>query len=182
MKLDTHVKRLDPFPAHLVEALLASVNDQLFIEGTSRKAKRYSAAVFREAQHIMLKFPKDQSNHLTGERTDYWDRFVGVVGPAIAEATRIYGYVQGDTSKVMFAKVSAGARIYQHRDVDQCNVVPHRIHVPLQTDPEARFFAERADYYLEPGYAWEVNNRVPHSVVNRSGQDRIHLIFDFYRT
>ena len=78
------------------------------------------------------------------------------------------------------ARLIGGTQIKTHVDAAPGAKIPHKIHVPILTNPEACFIAQRKHYHLEKGYAWEVNNRVPHGGINQSKEDRIHLIFDYF--
>ena len=67
-----------------------------------------------------------------------------------------------------------------HMDENPSAIVPHKIHVPIKTDELAEFIEEKSSYYLKRGFAYEVNNRIAHGVKNKSENERIHLIFDYY--
>ena len=78
------------------------------------------------------------------------------------------------------ARLAAGGTIAPHTDGAGSNLVTHKIHVPLITNPDALFLAGGVWTHLEAGQAYEVNNIGRHGVVNRGAQDRIHLIFEVY--
>jgi hypothetical protein len=70
-----------------------------------------------------------------------------------------------------------GARIFLHIDNTRHWDEHHRVHVPLITNPNARLCVAGGFLHLSPGYAWVVNNSVPHGALNR-GADRLHLVVD----
>lgn len=70
-----------------------------------------------------------------------------------------------------------GARIFLHVDNTQHWDEHHRVHVPLVTNSQARLCVDGAFLHLAPGFAWAVNNSVPHGGLNR-GPERLHLVVD----
>jgi hypothetical protein len=103
-----------------------------------------------------------------------------VLEPWIVHATAGYGYSAGRTARIMLAKLAAGKTVGRHIDKSPSAEVPHKIHIPLITNPDVRFLIDTGEYALERGRAYEVNNRRPHEVHNRSSQDRVPLIFDYF--
>ena len=73
-----------------------------------------------------------------------------------------------------------GGSIQPHRDANPAAKWPHKIHVPLETNPGVSFVIDGVSHHLEVGEAAEVNNMGVHSVTNAGGTDRIHLIFEYY--
>ena len=59
-------------------------------------------------------------------------------------------------------------------------IVLVKLIVPLQTNPRATLTVDGADFHLEAGYAFEVNNLVPHSAFNGGEEDRIHFVFEVF--
>lgn len=53
-----------------------------------------------------------------------------------------------------------------------------RIHVPIITYPEVRFYCNNNDVNMAGGEAWIFDNFKPHWVVNPINQTRIHLVID----
>jgi hypothetical protein len=51
--------------------------------------------------------------------------------------------------------------------------------VPIQTNPRARFMIDGRPYKFDVGQAYEINNQLQHSVMNKGKEDRIHFIFDY---
>jgi hypothetical protein len=80
----------------------------------------------------------------------------------------------------MFAKLYAGCGIALHVDQNPSADIPHKIHIPLVTSPDIEFYEAKSTYHLGEGFAYEVNNKIPHGGMNKSSVDRIHLVFDYY--
>ena len=106
----------------------------------------------------------------------------GGVVEAAAAAAAPYGYASPVYPKAMLARLAAGGRIARHTDPETgpSHVFTHKIHVPLQTDPRATLTVGGADFHLEAGHAWEVNNLAPHEAFNGGAYDRVHFIFEVF--
>lgn len=66
-----------------------------------------------------------------------------------------------------------------HRDM---NINPGyglvRLHIPLVTDPKARFYVEDQNFHLPPGSLYFVDVGRFHAIENRSEITRVHLVID----
>lgn len=80
---------------------------------------------------------------------------------------------------VRLLRLHAGSSIAEHidnaLDFDSGEV---RLHIPILTNDDVRFFLDGARLVMAPGECWYTNVNLPHSVENRSGTDRIHLVLD----
>lgn len=109
-----------------------------------------------------------------------WAEWRPLLEPVLAAATAPYGYRRGAFPRVMLARMAPGGVIRPHFDSNVAAKWPHKIHVPLLTNPDVTFFVNRVPHHFVEGEAVEVNNMGPHSVQNRGTTDRIHLIFEYY--
>lgn len=55
-----------------------------------------------------------------------------------------------------------------------------RVHIPIITHPEIRFFCGPANVHMAAGEAWTFDNWRMHKVVNETETRRVHLTFDTY--
>ena len=80
---------------------------------------------------------------------------------------------------VRLLRLHAGSNIAEHvdraLDFEDGEV---RIHVPIVTNDHVRFFLDGSRLVMAPGECWYTNVNLPHSVENRSAEDRIHLVLD----
>ncbi len=100
--------------------------------------------------------------------------------PVMERATEAYGFARPAYPKAMFARLAAGGEITRHVDGPGSNLVTHKIHVPLRTNPGAVFLVADEPFHLACGHAYEVNNIRPHAARNDGAEDRIHFIFEAY--
>ena len=80
---------------------------------------------------------------------------------------------------VRLMKLSAGSLIKEHTDHDldvESGVV--RLHVPIQTNDKVDFQLNGSRVVLPAGECWYLRLSDPHSVANRSDEDRVHLVID----
>ena len=98
----------------------------------------------------------------------------------MAQAVRDYGYARGVFPRVMLARMAPGGAIQLHIDANPAAKWPHKIHVPILTNPKVAFLSGGSVHHFAEGEAVEVNNLGPHAVHNEGDSDRIHLIFEYY--
>lgn len=80
---------------------------------------------------------------------------------------------------VRLLRLKAGSSIREHRDYrlgyEDGEV---RLHVPVVTNPDVRFFLAGERVWMAEGECWYLNVNLPHRVENESQRDRIHLVID----
>jgi hypothetical protein len=80
---------------------------------------------------------------------------------------------------VRLLRLHAGSHIAEHVDhaleFEQGQV---RIHIPIVTSDDVKFFLDGMRLAMAPGEAWYTNVNLPHSVENHGTIDRIHLVLD----
>ncbi len=75
-------------------------------------------------------------------------------------------------------RLAPGASVTQHTDAHYFWRNHLRIHVPIVTTPDVAFYCDTEEVHMAAGESWTFNNWLEHSVENRSGQARIHLVID----
>lgn len=131
-------------------------------------------------RHIVLRFIDDPRDWRRSHDRAGWPHWRGVVEPVLVQAVRTYGYARGVFPRVMLARMAPGGVIHPHIDANPAAKWPHKIHVPLLTNPAVASCFGGAVHHFAPGQAVEVNNLAPHWVRNDGPTDRIHLIFEYY--
>ena len=135
---------------------------------------------FHDTQHIIFRFPDDTTKRTIVHTNPSWWVWESRIMPLIQKAVEPYGYEKGEVKAVMLAKLKAGQGIDNHIDGLAESYFLHKIHIPLKTNDQVKFFIKPNTYFLEEGIAYEVNNILPHYVVNEGKEDRIHLIFEYH--
>ena len=108
-----------------------------------------------------------------------WERLARVAVPLMDSIIERWYPPSGRIIRAMAAKLVAGGKIDPHRDAHPSFGCGHRIHVPITTNPRVRFTVDGRPFKLEVGQAYEINNKLMHSVANKGTTDRIHFIFDY---
>lgn len=137
-------------------------------------------AALDQTRHIVFRFIDDPRDWRRSHDRTGWAEWRGVVEPVLAAAVRGYGYAAGVFPRVMLARMPAGSRIHPHIDANPAAAWPHKIHVPISTNPGVVSFFGDHEHHFPPGEAVEVNNLGPHWVRNAGDTDRVHLIFEYY--
>ena len=143
------------------------------------EANYNKAGAIRQASHIIFRFSDRREAPIRYSELPLWDAWKAKLLPLLEQAVRPYGYRKHFFPRVMLAKLPPGSFIAPHIDGDERGFVPHKVHIPIQSNDKAFFFLEKERHHLAVGRAYEVNNGARHSVVNGGETDRIHLIFEY---
>lgn len=80
--------------------------------------------------------------------------------------------------RVLITKLSPGTQITPHTDYGAPATFYRRYQIALQSYAGAVFYSGDEQVVFQTGDVWWINNRVEHSVINNSVDDRIALIAD----
>lgn len=173
-----YIKNLGKVDIHALHELVDGIPDKMWSVEDGYKENRF--AVFHSTQHIVLRFIENFKDPRKYYSQPAWKMWSNVISPVMHDIALRYDYSMAVFPKVMLAKLMAGQEIDKHIDKGRSNHYVHKIHVPLVTHPDVQFFEKEKSFYLESGYAYEVNNLIPHGVINDSDLDRVHLIFEMF--
>lgn len=172
------IRRLGPVDVDALRAAVAAIPEALWDSENADKPNRFEA--LDVTRHIVFRFIANFRDWRTSYDRPLWDEWRPLIEPVLHQAVATYGYERGVFPRVMLARMAAGGVIQPHRDANPAAKWPHKIHVPLETNPDVIFSIDGEGYHLPVGEAAEVNNMTVHAVENRGGTDRIHLIFEYY--
>lgn len=161
-----------------LKRLVARVSEALWDAEDERKENKF--AVFHHTRHIVFRFIGGLRDHRQFYSNPIWSVWQSRLQPIMDRAVMDYGFERPVFPKVMLARLAAGAVIDRHVDGGGSNLFTHKIHVPIQTDAQARMIIRDRVFHLEEGRAYELNNLAPHAVENDGDVDRIHLIFEVF--
>jgi hypothetical protein len=161
----------------LRDAVLA-LDESVWLRENSEKPNRVAA--LDKTQHIVFKFISSLHDWRVSFERPLWQEWRALLEPVLRQAIAPYGYANGEFPRVMLARMPPGETIKRHVDSAPAARWPHKIHVPLKTNPGVLFFVDPNDYHLEVGQAYEVNNLGLHAVRNEGSEPRVHLIFEYY--
>ena len=142
------------------------------------KPNRFDA--LDKTRHIVFRFVSNFRDWRDSYDRPLWREWKPVLEPVLAQATAPYGYARGAFPRVMLARMAPGGIIHPHRDQNAAAKWPHKVHVPLLTNPGVGFLVGDVVHHFPAGEAVEVNNLGRHAVRNAGDGDRIHLIFEYF--
>lgn len=142
------------------------------------KSKVAKNGALTNTKHIIYRFTNKRLNPYEYIESERWENVSDILLPIMNKATAYLDYTNKYYPKVMLANLPSKNFIPPHIDGDKMGYIPHKIHIPIQTNKEAFFFLENEKLNLEEGKAYEVNNGKRHGVTNGGDNDRIHLIFE----
>lgn len=163
--------------AALREAALA-LPEAVWDAENARKPNKFD--VLGQTRHIVFRFISSPYDWRTSYDCPPWAQWRTLLEPVLRKASRGFGYAAGAFPRVMLARLPAGGLIQPHVDANPAAKWPHKVHVPLTTNPDVISFFGGAEHHFTIGEAVEVDNLGPHWVRNGGAEDRIHLIFEYY--
>lgn len=81
-------------------------------------------------------------------------------------------------SRSRLMRIAGGASVPQHSDMNYHWFHRVRVHVPVITRPEVRFFCADENVHMAAGEAWIFDNWREHRVENPTPDARVHLVAD----
>ncbi|CAM3344110.1 aspartyl/asparaginyl beta-hydroxylase domain-containing protein [Asticcacaulis taihuensis] len=172
------VRPLGPVDISTLKAAVLAIPEDVWEVENAAKPNRFD--VLDTTRHIVFRFIDDTRDWRGSHDLPAWAQWRNLLEPVLAQAVSNYGYARGVFPRVMLARMSAGGIIHPHIDAGPAAKWPHKIHVPLTTNPGVVSFFGGAERRLPAGEAVEVDNLGPHWVRNGGDSDRIHLIFEYY--
>ena len=172
------VRRLCPVDAAALAAQAARLSEGAWRREDGHKENRY--LVFNQTRHIVFRFIAGNRDPRDFYSQPGWRVWRPWLQPLMDRVAGVYGFEEPVFPKAMLARLVAGQRIDDHCDGDGSHPFVHKVHVPLQTEPEAVLTVGGVPVHLAPGHAWEVNNLAPHGVFNGGCRDRVHFIFELF--
>ncbi len=95
--------------------------------------------------------------------------------PYLRQILGSFGVVWG-RSRLM--RLAPGASVPQHADINYHWFTRARLHIPIITRPEVRFYCGDEAVHMAAGEAWLFDNWRLHRVENPTPDERIHLVAD----
>ncbi|WP_262691702.1 aspartyl/asparaginyl beta-hydroxylase domain-containing protein [Kordiimonas aestuarii] len=175
MDIGVPIKELGKVDCQALIDRISTLDPQLW-DLCDIRQKKYD--IHRHTKSIVMIFAEGWPD-IRLARYPGWDVLASFAMPIIEKIVKQHYSPGGAVIRAMVANLVAGGEIEQHYDAAPSFAVGHRIHVPLRTNEDVTFTIDDQDYKLEVGSVYELNNLVDHGVVNNSGEDRYHLIFDY---
>ncbi|MEO7654609.1 MAG: aspartyl/asparaginyl beta-hydroxylase domain-containing protein [Sphingomicrobium sp.] len=172
------VRQLGTVDIAALRTKVLAIPEEVWNAEDQRKPNRFGA--LDATRHIVFRFVANFCDWRGIDDRPLWQDWKPLIDPVLRVATEPFGYADGDFPRIMLARMAPGGVIHPHRDENPAAKWPHKIHVPLLTNPDVVFYVGGQPYHFAEGEAVEVNNLGIHAVENRGSTDRIHLIFEYY--
>lgn len=176
----TTIRDLESIDITALKAKVGDLDDAYWEAENARKPNKFEA--FGSTRHIVMKFVKELTSAIYYRDLPAWGEWQELVEPILLKVQEAYGYEKAEFPRAMLAKVPPEGEIGIHADGGKFPPFCHKVHVPLFTNPDVGFFVEPSWHHLPEGRATEVNNAARHMVRNGGGADRIHLIFELFKS
>jgi Aspartyl/Asparaginyl beta-hydroxylase len=173
------VLHLGPIELGTVRDDILAIPDLVWQRENAAKPNRSYTALDR-TEHIIFRFLVNHHDYSRSVDYPIWSEWRERIAPLVAQAIKPYGYARPAFPRMMLARMPAGGRILPHTDANPSARWPHKIHIPISTNPQVRFYVDPEWHHMEVGQAYEVNNLGIHAVENAGDSARIHLIFECY--
>lgn len=95
--------------------------------------------------------------------------------PYIRQILASFGVVW---SRSRLLRLAPGATVPEHADINYHWFTRVRLHIPIVTRPEVRFYCADQAVHMAAGEAWVFDNWRSHRVENFTSDERIHLVAD----
>lgn len=91
---------------------------------------------------------------------------------------QVLGRLGAVWGRTRLMKLTGGAEVTPHADINYYWRDRVRVHVPIATNPAVRFFCGDVDVNMAQGECWIFDTWRPHRVINPVESDRVHLVAD----
>lgn len=174
----TSIRNLGPVELSELRAAILAIPESVWEAENADKPNKFGALDC--TRHIVFRFVDDTRDWRNSHDRPMWAHWRDRLLPVMEQATRPYGYLRAAYPRVMLARMAPGGIIHPHIDANLAAKWPHKIHVPIQTNPQVAFLVGDTLHHFPEGQAVEVNNLGKHAVKNAGTCDRIHLIFEYF--
>ena len=172
------VLRLGPVDVEALRTQVARLSENVWERENAVKENDFFC--FTHTRHIIFRFIPPNRTSACYYSLPIWNLWQRWLLPVMTRVAASYGYAEPVYPKAMLARLAAGHGIDRHEDSGGMTPLVHKIHVPLETSPQATFTVGSDTFHLAAGFAYEVNNVAPHGAFNGGAEDRIHFIFEVF--
>ncbi|WP_330946718.1 aspartyl/asparaginyl beta-hydroxylase domain-containing protein [Thermomonas sp. LB-4] len=172
------VRQLGVVDIEALRSAVLAIPEAVWDAQNAEKPNKFEA--LDRTRHIVFRFVDSTRDWRGSHDRQLWKEWRNLLEPVLHGSVRDYGYARGVFPRVMLARMAPGGVIQPHIDANPAAKWPHKIHVPLLTNPQVGFQIGDTIHHFPVGSAVEVNNLGPHAVRNDGDTDRIHLIFEYY--
>ena len=86
----------------------------------------------------------------------------------------------GTSGRILLINLESNQEVPEHTDKGDYLSTVKRFHIPIITNDNVYYTVNGETINMKQGECWEINNLKPHSVLNNSNIDRVHLLVDIF--
>jgi hypothetical protein len=180
MKLPVPYLEVCDVPDSMISSLLSLIDEQDWHADNYRKSagnmQHTDSIPLRHTSLCATLFCTDESISAISNAGQF-PKFEAVLSPFLQLLKEHYSFSE---YAAFIARLHPHGEIGMHPDSGNFLTKCHRIHFPLQTNPQVAYCIENQEYYWQRGKAYEFDNTRIHGVKNRSDDIRIHLVVNLY--
>ena len=182
------VKTIAPVPDEIFQPALAEINSINWQQ--IKDPYRGSAKVFATSTAVHIRTHQPPAGQPMPTTIEEWSvitecanhpenytKYPGIVNTANWIMQQVSGQALG---RIMIIELEPWGHVGLHVDPLDYFAMYSRFHIPFKTNPRVVFSggAGTANEHMAYQHLCQLNNRLPHSLINRSDQSRIHLLVD----
>jgi hypothetical protein len=179
-KFTGNFRRLDQVDVSAIQSKVRGFTDDDWEAYNWRQNRPRSAQV--ETQSIPLIFDEDFRHVDPTVREKYHELDCDTLFEPVVRSVSDYYTGDGYIVRALLVRLKGQGVIPPHVDNGYSLLNCRRIHIPIQSTDGVEFTVGGEQRVMKEGELWEINNAREHSVVNRSDQERVHLIIDWVPT
>ena len=177
MNIDEPLRDLGPVPMQALQETVLGLEDSAWVDEQYRQE---TYEVHRQTESLVMLFTDGKGwPDVEVHKESGWSWLAEAAMPLMAGIIEKHYSPGGVIIRAMAARMAPGTMIRPHTDSHQSFHASHRIHVPLATNARVRFTINGRPHKFEVGRAYEINNQLTHSVMNKGDAHRVHFIFDY---
>jgi len=108
-----------------------------------------------------------------------WEEFRSIIEPLVDAATGYLDAPKGIATRIAIVELAPGGKIAPHIDGQPHAAAAHRLHIPLIAPAGVDYKVDGKRFTMQPGFAYDFNNRKQHSVRSRATRPRTTILVDF---
>jgi hypothetical protein len=108
-----------------------------------------------------------------------WAEFRAVIEPLVEQAIDPIRTESGVVNRIALVELLPGGKIDPHIDGQEMAALAHRVHIPLVSPPGVEYKIGGKKLKMQVGKAYDFNNRLQHSVRNKSKRGRVNILVDY---
>lgn len=166
-----------------VQPLFAALSENSFLWNSLPIRTANLTSYHHEVDDIIIRFSKVEGRSSSEIKLDInsvdfpaFDTLRTDLTPIIEQCLQASG--NSKVGRCLITKLSPGKKVKSHIDSDPHAYAYKRYHLCISGGAGNTFYCGNEKVDMLTGQFWWFNNKMPHSAVNTSMQDRVHLILD----